>query len=94
MPKSPKILVANYVLSDLCYAIPGKIIRIEGDTAWVDFGDGVEREIVLAMVEAKVGDYVLVHAGYAIKVVDEEEAKKTLEVYAEVLSLAAEEARR
>ena len=86
--------MAQYYLADLCYAIPGRIVRIEDDVAWVDFGDGVEREVVLAMVEAKVGDYVLVHAGYAIKVVDEEEAKKTLEAYAEVLRLAAEEIRR
>lgn len=72
----------------MCYAIPGKVVKIDGETGWIDFGDGVEREVVLAMVNAKVGDYVLVHAGYAIKVVDEEEAKKILDAYAEVLSLS------
>lgn len=62
-------------------------MKIDGDIAWVDFGDGVEREIISIMVNAKVGDYVLVHAGYAIRVVNEEEAKKTLEDYAEILGL-------
>lgn len=71
----------------MCYAIPGRIVKIDGDRAWVDFGDGVEREIVSIMVDAKVGDYVLVHAGYAIRVVNEEEAKRTLEAFAEVLGL-------
>jgi len=65
----------------LCYAIPAKIVRISGDKGWVDFGDGVEREIILAMVEAEVGDYVLVHAGYAIQVIKEEEALRILEAY-------------
>ena len=71
----------------MCYAIPGKVTRKNGEIGWVDFGDGVEREVVLAMVNAEVGDYVLVHAGYAIKVVDEEEARKTIEAYKEILSL-------
>ena len=72
----------------LCYAVPGKVVEIDGEVGVVDFGNGVRREEVLAMVSAKPGDYVLVHAGYAIKVLDEEEAKKTLELYSQILGLA------
>jgi len=72
---------------NLCYAIPGKVTEIDGEIGVVDFGNGVRREVVLAMVSAKPGDYVLVHAGYAIKVLNEEEAKKTLELYSQILNL-------
>jgi len=72
----------------LCYAIPGKVVEINGELGIVDFGNGVKREVVLAMVNAKLGDYVLVHAGYAIKILDEEEAKRTLKLYSQILNLA------
>ena len=69
----------------MCLAIPGKLIAIteELDPTFrkgkVSFG-GIMKEINLFMVpEAKVGDYVLVHVGVAINVVDEEEAKKTFD---------------
>ncbi|RLG00078.1 MAG: HypC/HybG/HupF family hydrogenase formation chaperone [Thaumarchaeota archaeon] len=72
----------------MCYAIPGKVVEINGELGIVDFGNGVKREVVLAMVNAKLGDYVLVHAGYAIKILDEEEAKRTLKLYSQILNLA------
>jgi hydrogenase expression/formation protein HypC len=64
----------------MCLAVPGKIISVEGEDlarqARVDFG-GVLKEVNLAYVpEAKIGDYVLVHVGFAISIVDEEEAAK------------------
>jgi hydrogenase expression/formation protein HypC len=64
----------------MCLAVPGKIISVSGEDlarqARVDFG-GVLKEVNLAYVpEAKVGEYVLVHVGFAISVVDEEEAGK------------------
>ena len=64
----------------MCLAVPGKIVSVVGEDlerqAKVDFG-GVLREVNLAYVpEAKVGEYVLVHVGLAISVVDEEEAGK------------------
>ena len=64
----------------MCLAVPGKIISVVGEDlarqARVDFG-GVLKEVNLAYVpEAKVGEYVLVHVGFAISVVDEEEAGK------------------
>ena len=80
----------------MCLAIPGKIISIEPSAdiifkkGIVSF-DGINREVNLAMVpEAKVDDYVLVHVGVAIQLVDEEEAKKTLEYLKELNELNEE----
>jgi hydrogenase expression/formation protein HypC len=67
----------------MCLGIPGKVIKIIEDTAMpmgiVDFG-GVRRETCLVYVEdeVSVGDYVIVHAGFAISKLDEEEATRTL----------------
>jgi len=55
----------------------------------VDFGEGVLRDVNVSLVDAKVGDYVLVHAGYAIQTVDKEDALETLALWKEIL--AAEE---
>jgi hydrogenase expression/formation protein HypC len=69
----------------MCLAIPALIRSVEGTRANVDFGQGVLRDVNISLVEAKVGDYVLVHAGYAIQVVEEKEAKETLKIWKEVL---------
>ena len=68
----------------MCLAVPGKIVSITADDPLVRLGrvefGGVIREVSLACVpEAGVGDYVLVHAGFALNVVDEEQARLTLE---------------
>jgi hydrogenase expression/formation protein HypC len=65
----------------MCLAIPGKILTIEGEdfarTARVSFA-GIVREVSLAYVpEATVGDYVIVHVGFAISLIDEVEAMRT-----------------
>ena len=60
----------------MCLAIPAKVLSTKNGTAQVDFGRGVEREVNVMLVKADVGDYVLVHAGYAIQVLDEKEAKR------------------
>ncbi len=67
----------------MCLAVPGKIVTITGDSVLrsgsVAFG-GITKQVNLAYVpEAKVGDYVLVHVGFAISVVDEAEASQTFE---------------
>ena len=67
----------------MCLAVPGKIVSIEGAefarTARVSFG-GIVKEVSLAYVpEAKIGDYAIVHVGFAISLVDEEEALQTFE---------------
>ncbi len=62
----------------MCLAVPVKITSIEGDQADVDIG-GVSRRVSIALTpEAVVGNYVLLHTGYAINVLNEEEAQETL----------------
>jgi len=74
----------------MCLAIPAKIVSLEDDIAKVDFGEEVLREVNVALVDAKVGDYVLVHAGYAIQVLDEKEALETIRLWNEILGTEAE----
>ena len=69
----------------MCLAVPAEVKSIEGVTAEVDFG-GVTRPVNLSLVTAKIGDYVIVHAGYAIEVLDREEAEKTLQLFRELLT--------
>ncbi len=71
----------------MCLAIPARIVEIHGEVARVDFGEGVLREVNIALVGAKVDEYVLVHAGYAIQVIDKKEAKETLELWNEILKM-------
>lgn len=68
----------------MCLAIPGRIVAVEGTTGRVDFG-GVTRDADLTLVPgASKGDYVLVHAGFAIQVLDEAEAEETLALFREL----------
>ena len=69
----------------MCLAVPAKVVSIKEDTACVDFGEGVLREVNVALVDAKVGNYVLVHAGYAIQVLDESEALETIALWNQLL---------
>jgi hydrogenase expression/formation protein HypC len=67
----------------MCLAIPALVKSINGFQAEVDV-DGVTREVSLQLTpEAKVGDYVLLHTGYAINVIDEAEAEETLKLLRE-----------
>jgi hydrogenase expression/formation protein HypC len=68
----------------MCLAIPTRVVEIlENDLAIVDLG-GVRKEISLALVEdVQVGDYVILHVGYALTRLDPEEAEKTLALMAE-----------
>ncbi len=83
----------------MCLAVPGKIISIEGDDpitrmGRVDFG-GIAKKVSLAYVpECGVGDYVIVHVGFAISKVDEEEALKVFEYLKEMEELADLDARQ
>lgn len=72
----------------MCLAIPGKVIEIDKNKehAKVDYGEGTKRNANITLVDVKVGDYVLVHAGFAIEVLDEKEAHKTLDLFREMLS--------
>ncbi len=60
---------------------------IEGDEAEVEFGGNRKRISIILTPEVKVGDYVLLHTGYAINVIDEEEAQETLKLFQELVSL-------
>ena len=67
----------------MCLAIPSKITRIENEMATIDV-DGVKRSASLMLLEdAAVGDYVIVHAGFAIKKLDEEAAMETIRLLKE-----------
>jgi len=70
----------------MCLAYPGKVVKILNENqALVDFG-GVKKAVNTSLVDdVKIGEYLLVHAGYAIQVMDEEEAKKTIEIWKELL---------
>lgn len=68
----------------MCLAIPGKVLKIDEQVAAVDFG-GARRDVRLDLLEnVHKGDYVLVHAGYAIQVIDETDAKEILSFWEEV----------
>lgn len=67
----------------MCLAIPGKVINKKGNVATVDFG-GIQREVRLDLVDAKVNEYVIVHAGYAIEKLSERDAKETLRYFEEI----------
>ena len=70
----------------MCIAVPSKVIEITGMIAVIDVR-GARREVSLMMLpeEPAVGDYVLVHAGFAIQTMDPEGARKTLELFKEIL---------
>ena len=72
----------------MCLAIPGKIIEIDKNKehATIDYGDGTKRKANITLVDVKVGDYILVHAGFAIEVLNEKEAQETLDLFREMLS--------
>ena len=67
----------------MCVAIPGKITAIDGGTASVSFG-GTEMKVNVSMVDAAVGKYVLVHAGCAIEVMEEDQAQDLISLFKEL----------
>uniref|UniRef100_C6E319 Hydrogenase assembly chaperone hypC/hupF n=1 Tax=Geobacter sp. (strain M21) TaxID=443144 RepID=C6E319_GEOSM len=71
----------------MCVGVPMQVISIEGDHALTEV-DGVKREASLMLLdqEVKVGDFVIIHAGFAISKLDEEDAKATLELMREAFA--------
>jgi hydrogenase expression/formation protein HypC len=70
----------------MCLAIPSKITKIENNMATIDV-EGVQREASLLLLEdAQVGNYVIVHAGFAIKILDEAAAQETLDLLREAIA--------
>lgn len=79
----------------MCLAVPGQVLDVTDDqlrTATVSFG-GVTKSVSLALVpEAGVGDYVIVHVGFAISKLDEAAARRTLATYAELAASGSPDA--
>ena len=68
----------------MCLAIPMKLIKIEGNKGVVELS-GVQKEISLDLLrEVEIGDYLIIHAGFAIERLNEKEAKKTLAIWEEI----------
>jgi hydrogenase expression/formation protein HypC len=75
----------------MCLAIPAKIVKMNDGMGTIDMG-GTRREVSLLLLEdAKIGDYVIVHAGFAIHKIDEIEAMESLKVLRELAAFAEEE---
>lgn len=71
----------------MCLAIPAKIIKLEDDMGTIDM-EGTQREVSLLLLEEpKIGDYVIVHAGFAIQKVDETAALESLKILREMAAL-------
>jgi len=73
----------------VCLAIPAKIESIEDDTATVSLGGTQARVVVSLTPQAKCGDWVLVHAGYAITVLDEADAQETFAILRQMDALGS-----
>ena len=70
----------------MCLAIPGKILEIneEKHSAIVDF-DGIKQEVIIALIQnPEIGKYVIIHAGYAIEQMDEEEALEAIKQWEDI----------
>ena len=68
----------------MCLAIPGKILEINGNSALVDF-DGIKQNVIIALIQdPEVGKYVIVHAGYAIEMINEQEAMDAINQWKEI----------
>ena len=75
----------------MCLAIPALIKSIDGSEAEVEIGGISRRASLLLTPEAEVGDYVLLHTGYAINVIDQEEAEETLSLLEQIAEAADED---
>ncbi|MHA1940561.1 MAG: HypC/HybG/HupF family hydrogenase formation chaperone [Candidatus Hodarchaeales archaeon] len=74
----------------MCLAIPAQVQEfLEDNMILADFGRGVKREISIALLgeELEIGDWVLIHTGYAVSIMDPEEARETLQMWEEIWRL-------
>lgn len=73
----------------MCLAVPAKVIAIKGELATVEVGGNTRKINIMLIPEVNVGDFVLIHAGYAMERLDKREAQETLKlleaVYAEIV---------
>ena len=76
----------------MCLAIPAEVVHIENEMATVKVGDALRKASLALLPDgAELGDYVIVHAGFALHRVDPEEAKESLRLLREIAALADEE---
>jgi hydrogenase expression/formation protein HypC len=76
----------------MCLAIPAEVVHVEDEMATVRVGDALRKASLMLLPEgAQLGDYVIVHAGFALHKVDPEEAKESLRLLREMAALAEEE---
>lgn len=73
----------------MCQAAPVRVTRVEGDQAWIVSGSGERRIALLGVDHVVAGDYVLVHAGLALRRLDPEDAAALLAAFAEIEALGA-----
>jgi len=69
----------------MCLAVPGKVISLDGEHARIEYRGGVVRNANISLVSPSVGQYVIVHAGFAIQVLKEEDALENLALWDEML---------
>jgi len=76
----------------MCLAVPGKVIKIdkENNQAIIDYGNNTTRNANISLVDVKPGEYVLVHAGFAIQKIDPKEAQETLQLFSEMIKQGEE----
>lgn len=74
----------------MCLSVPAEVLEIHGDRAKVSVGGATYTAGLQLVEDVRVGDYVLMHSGYAIQKIDPEEAQETLEILREMASKAAE----
>lgn len=67
----------------MCLAVPVKVLKIDGQKALVELGGLARQANIMLVPDTKVGDYVLLHAGFVIQRLDEKEAEETLRLFAE-----------
>ena len=76
----------------MCLAIPARVVQVEEGLGMVEVGGVVREASFMLLPDAQVGDYVLLHAGYALQKVDEAEAEETIRLLAELAEAGRAEA--
>jgi hydrogenase expression/formation protein HypC len=76
-------IMPDFVGWPMCLGIPALVLERQGEIGKVDFG-GTMREVNLSLVDARAGEYVIVHAGFAIQIIGEKDALETLELFKEL----------
>ncbi len=69
----------------MCFAVPGRVTDVDGNYATVDFGGARRRVNIILLEDIRVGEYVLVHVGYAIQKVSPQDAQESIKLWNEIL---------